>query len=55
MAATKAAKLATARAEELERAIAEEEGREYKTAEASDEGGDEGGSGWEAGLSEGSN
>ena len=54
MAATKAAELATARAEELERAIAEEEGREYKKAEATDEEG-EGGSGWEAGLSEGSN
>ena len=53
MAATKAAELATARAEELERAIAEE-GREYKKAEATDEEG-EGGSSWEAGLSEGSN
>ena len=54
MAATKAAELATARAEELERAIAEEEGREYKKAEAREEDG-EGGSSWEAGLSEGSN
>ena len=41
-------------AEELERAIAEEEGREYKKAEASEEEG-EGRSSWEVGLSEGGN